>query len=355
MIELSIIIPFYNGMEYIRETLESVQKITHTKEIIIVDDGSCRKETLKCGLLTEEYKDLRIVRKRNGGIASARNEGMEQAEGEYLLFVDQDDKVAAETIDAAIDLLRLRESKIAVWSTKYLVEGAPEGDCDIVREAADLKEDQIRELVISMLLHRKNEWCSELGHIWSCLFQREFLEKNCIRCRKFVDIEDDYLFVLDSISAADRIAMMDQVGYYWRKNLRSESHRIRYISNILEKQEMLRDYLLNILRKQNVDEEIFLEFESTQQIMMYLKAIVNCCSVQNRSLKERKLVYKRIQTLDANKFLHKYTPEKYQKGFRNNVWKMLQERKYLRVMLYADIHSIAACIKRRVMKETYGS
>jgi len=94
---ISIILPLYNGGEFIEKTLLSIgQQSFNNAELIIIDDGSTDNsiEIIKsisskssCSIL----KNLKIVTQKNGGVASARNHGIEKAEGEWLSFIDQDD------------------------------------------------------------------------------------------------------------------------------------------------------------------------------------------------------------------------------------------------------------------------
>ena len=89
---ISIIIPVYNVEKYLRKCLDSIINQTYKKlEIILIDDGS----TDNSGKICEEYakKDDRIIviHKENAGVSSARNRGIELANGKYIGFIDSDD------------------------------------------------------------------------------------------------------------------------------------------------------------------------------------------------------------------------------------------------------------------------
>ena len=91
---VSVIVPVYNTEKYLPECIESVLFQSYTDfELLLIDDGS----TDGSGLICDEYarKDFRIkvVHKSNGGVSSARNEGLDIARGEYVCFVDSDDWV----------------------------------------------------------------------------------------------------------------------------------------------------------------------------------------------------------------------------------------------------------------------
>jgi glycosyltransferase involved in cell wall biosynthesis len=86
---VSIIIPVHNRLEYLAHAIESALRQSYPKvEVIVVDDGSPADP----GPITSRFDDgVRLVRKSNGGLASARNFGIAHARGEYLLFLDDDD------------------------------------------------------------------------------------------------------------------------------------------------------------------------------------------------------------------------------------------------------------------------
>ena len=92
MSKISIIIPMYNAKEYIARCLESViNQSFNNIEIIIVNDGSTDESLEICKKYGEVDERIIILNKRNSGVSVARNEGMNVATGEYVMFVDADD------------------------------------------------------------------------------------------------------------------------------------------------------------------------------------------------------------------------------------------------------------------------
>lgn len=88
----SIIIPVYNAEKYIERCVKSVLVQTFKDwELIIVDDGSTDDSRIVCSKLKQGYSNIRVLYKINGGAASARNLGVKEAIGNYILFIDSDD------------------------------------------------------------------------------------------------------------------------------------------------------------------------------------------------------------------------------------------------------------------------
>ena len=97
LIEISVIIPMYNAQNTIIKAIESVfnQKCNYNIEIIIINDGSLDESVniLKDYLLNHKHKSsVKIISKKNGGVSSARNEGLRIAKGEFIAFLDSEDQ-----------------------------------------------------------------------------------------------------------------------------------------------------------------------------------------------------------------------------------------------------------------------
>ena len=93
--KFSIVVAAYNVAEYLEECVDSLanQNFPNSEyEVVIVDDGSTDGQTSKlCDELSSEYEVVRTIHQENGGLSSARNTGIKESKGDYLLFVDGDD------------------------------------------------------------------------------------------------------------------------------------------------------------------------------------------------------------------------------------------------------------------------
>lgn len=89
---ISVIVPVYNVEEYLKQCLDSILEQTFSNyEVILINDGSTDSSGLICQEYAEKDSRIRYFEKENGGLSDARNYGIEQAQGEYLTFVDSDD------------------------------------------------------------------------------------------------------------------------------------------------------------------------------------------------------------------------------------------------------------------------
>ncbi len=114
---VSIVIPVYNTKaEFIKECIESIVDIKYPHEIIVVDDGSYEKDTLEFLEEIKEYKNTRLLRKVNGGLSSARNFGISEAKGRFILPLDSDDKLISKNLVKGLELMMNNEAIDIVYS-----------------------------------------------------------------------------------------------------------------------------------------------------------------------------------------------------------------------------------------------
>ncbi|MFD2672712.1 glycosyltransferase family 2 protein [Marinicrinis sediminis] len=118
--KVSVIIPVYNGERYLVETVESVRQQTYGDiECICVLDGSTDSSE---SLLAEYGEAIRMVKQHNQGVSSARNRGLIEASGEYVLFLDQDDILQPRCIELMMSVMTARQP-IAVAVGGWIMNG----------------------------------------------------------------------------------------------------------------------------------------------------------------------------------------------------------------------------------------
>ena len=111
---ISVIVPVYKTQQYLDRCVSSIRNQTYENlEIILVDDGSPDRSGEMCDALALEDSRIRVVHKENGGLASARNAGIDAMTGEYAAFVDSDDDIAPEMIRSLYDLCVQHQAQVA--------------------------------------------------------------------------------------------------------------------------------------------------------------------------------------------------------------------------------------------------
>ena len=112
---VSIVVPVYNGERYLRDSLDSLLAQTFRDfEIICVNDGSTDSSESIINEYLERDSHIRVVNQANAGVASARNTGIENAKGRYLMFCDDDDLFAPNMLKTMVDAMERNNADICI-------------------------------------------------------------------------------------------------------------------------------------------------------------------------------------------------------------------------------------------------
>lgn len=280
---ISVIIPVYNGKQFIQNCVEAVDKLKNSHEIILIDDGSSDGSFEWMKDHFSEYPTCRIYHKENGGIVSARNFGMSKARGTFLFFADQDDLPVAETLDHGAEKCNRENSDIAVWTTIQNKEGVQTA-CDTVVKDITVNRKTIKEEIIpNYLSYHQTAYASSMGHVWGMLFRRDIVREGKLEFRRFVNYEDDYLFILDALLNARKVSFIKKTGYCWIRRQNSESSRLTYVDDIWNRYRNLYHYIFEKCRNYQitVPEEVYIYARQNSMI----HSIENCSSVINSNRK----------------------------------------------------------------------
>ena len=184
---LSIIVPVYNAEEYLDRCLISILEQDFVSyEVILVDDGSTDSSPMICDRYSATDPRFRTIHKENGGVSSARNAGLDLAKGEYVMFVDSDDALLPDALDALFE--GLAGEDIAVGGYTVYLEGTP-GREVFPRRNCSYRGEDMNAFYIDNI--RKN--CEMLDAPWSKVFRRKAIGD--MRFCEDLSYAEDKLFV----------------------------------------------------------------------------------------------------------------------------------------------------------------
>ena len=132
--KVSIIIPLYKSEKYIRKLADSILNQTyHDLEVIFIDDGSPDRS----GTIADEYaeKDSRFksFHQKNGGTCAARNKGLSEATGEYIMFADGDDWLEPDCVEYLVSILENNNADMSMTDSIFTTRDRKQNDTDNVR------------------------------------------------------------------------------------------------------------------------------------------------------------------------------------------------------------------------------
>lgn len=204
---ISVIVPVYKVEPYLNQCVKSILCQTYSDlEILLIDDGSPDR----CGQICDEYEKqdcrVKVFHTENHGLSAARNVGLQNADGEYIGFVDSDDWIEPEMYEVLLKELEETESDVCI--------------CDFYQESGIFEKDfQPDEVVyqdadaLKALLDRKINY-----NVWNKLYRREVFQDILFPVGKnFEDIAIMHRIMYE----AGRVAVIPNVGYHYRLRIES--------------------------------------------------------------------------------------------------------------------------------------
>lgn len=201
---ISIIIPVYNAEKFINTCIESIKHQTFKQwELILVDDGSKDRSGQICDKFAQYDKRIKVIHKLNGGVSSARNIGLDQAIGEYIMFVDSDDWLEPDLCQKLFD--GIEQCDLAIGGYKAVSKHG-----QVLHIAKDMRVD-FPESFFSVfhVLYEKEL----LNAPFSKLYKQDVIQ--ALRFDESVKLGEDFLFNLDYISKCRNIAIVATSSYIY--------------------------------------------------------------------------------------------------------------------------------------------
>jgi len=210
---ISIVVPAYNVSNFIKKTINSVISQSDTSfEVIIVDDGSIDNtyEVVQELLLLHKPQRFKLIKKENGGVSSARNKGIDEANGSYVLFLDGDDYISDDLIKYLVPICNENEPDIVCWGYDIVNE-----DSAILSRYEEKYFYQYKEMTGEEAL--KNIILTRRMHIWtgSALYKKEFLDRENLRFTEGCSSGEDQEFILKCLSLSSKVIFIPKTLTYY--------------------------------------------------------------------------------------------------------------------------------------------
>ena len=206
MIDVSIVVPVFNAEKTIARCIESaVNQSFDSFEIILVNDGSSDNSGIICDEYAERFQNITVLHNKNQGVSSARNSGIEKANGNYIMFLDSDDYIDA-------DCLANLTKKKADASIGTIVWKYDNGNIEKQVERNDELFSKDRyDIILPELLNERR-----LNYLHAKLFKRDIIIDDNIRFHDYNETySEDTVFIFEFLKYSQSVFVSGKVSYYY--------------------------------------------------------------------------------------------------------------------------------------------
>lgn len=206
---VSIIVPIYNAEKYLDSCIQSVLRQTYTNwELILIDDGS----TDKSGRIAEEYgfadERITVFHQKNLGVSLARNQGIDEATGNYVVFLDADDELIEDCLAKTVNIAEETNADVVAGRS---CENQELFQDRIIWTGAEALENSLKDYLFTYSACAK-------------LIRREFIGKT--RFTPDIRINEDSYFVFQLLCKQNVFVLTNDVIYFYRANSESSSRTV---------------------------------------------------------------------------------------------------------------------------------
>lgn len=239
MKRLSVIIPVYNAEQHITKCVDSILPQLHENdELLLINDGSTDDTLSVLKKLESNHMVVRVIDKANEGTAKTRNLGIQEAKGEYICFVDNDDFLDSDYIETYYNNIAGTEYDLVMGSYRRCTD-------DEVLFSLNVTDSKWFQLMVVAP--------------WAKIYRRAFLLENKI---EFLDygIGEDIYFNFQVYEKTDKIKIINYQGYNWWFNAKSISNTSQRGFDEKISIEVLLDHLYEITGKQKIYDYYYVRY-----------------------------------------------------------------------------------------------
>lgn len=205
--KVSIIVPVYNAENFLDKCIDSILAQDYSDfELLLIDDGSKDSSGKICDKYALKDRRVRAFHNANGGVSSARNVGVLQAKGEWIVFIDADDWITKDYI---------KELVTASDSTDFVISGFQYVQNDgskVVSKYSDIVKPDISVIVDDEIFCKPHLMSTP----WCKMYKTGIIRDNNLQFDEMMIIGEDNCFVNDYICCVNNIKFKDYVGYMYR-------------------------------------------------------------------------------------------------------------------------------------------
>ena len=288
--KVSVIIPVYNVENYLHKCVTSIINQDYSNlEIILVNDGSTDNSLNICNELKNSDKRIVVIDKKNAGVSSARNVGIDKSTGDFITFIDADDWLEPDFVSYMLKLIDSNSAEFALSKNCFINDDVNQIDDNITI----LNKVESTSLLLSPRV--------EVG-CWNKIYNRKFLLKNNIRFNEKHFFGEGLIFITEVSQKSNKTVVGEKRVYHYRQdNLESATKKYKY-KNFINGEESL-DYIKNNLIIS--DDEIYKQL-NLHYCLFYCNAIYSTAINKQQNNYSDKFKYWKEKAEKYSKMVLKY-------------------------------------------------
>lgn len=250
---ISIIVGIYNVSRFLKEKrLSCIFGQTYSDwELILVDDGSTDDSGLLCDKLASLDERIKVIHKENGGLGSARNAGLDVAQGNYVWFYDVDDEAHENLLDYCVRQMEERNLDMLQFGFRAITVSQNLEEDVYLKECMVVGQEQLKEIYLDNILFVRYG----NGFAWNKFYRRSFLEKHHLRFDD-LKIQQDEAFNLKCYPCIERLYLSPEVFYdYYIYDV--GNNRSRFIPDRFDIYVSIRDHFETLCKNWSLNDSRF--------------------------------------------------------------------------------------------------
>lgn len=295
MIKFSITVPVYNVEIYLKDCIESILKQSFDDyEILLIDDGSTDRSGLICDEYASLYSRITVIHKGNGGLSDARNVGIKNAKGEYLVFIDSDDYIDIDSLEKFDEQIeKSNQPDLLITQMKKIYEESNTIKYMDHKMSTELVRSDLKEEIIKYMFTKSNNLWPSVRYI----VKRSFVEENDIKFQvgymhEDLDWTSKIFLFANSFSVSD---------IYWY------NHRMSRKGSITSTKNSKRTLDIIALVSSNINDCRYNDISPVIKNIMFQRMVRSLfSSLSNYKYYSDEEKRKIIDSLNHNKFVFKY-------------------------------------------------
>lgn len=271
---ISFIIPVYNVASYLNQCVESIINQEGNIEIILVDDGSSDESPSICDKYALKDNRIHVIHKQNGGVSSAKNAGLDAAQGEWIWFVDGDDYIAENVLKRIYqEIQKHPHADLIQMGMNYLYN-----DHKIIPQEIEGIDnlDKNRFLLQHISYHNPR-----------ILFKREIIEKNRLRFTQGLRVAEDQEFQLKYMMLCKTPIQIPISAYIYRQREGSATHDASTSNRIVNDTFTVLENLNQFINEKQISAEEWLHNRIQIMIRSLLYAASQICNLNKKEIKAK--------------------------------------------------------------------